>query len=166
MKRAILLKKLVDIIYVLTVLVITSLVFITASGKALTVLSHRDLSLENLNFYHWSVILICLVVCLVFLRALYYLRKVAKSLLSNNCFTNSTIESLKKSGNNFLYSGYILLVLLVYTLFGMFVQGNIKIEMSSIIASLFLLIIGVFFRLQSSVLILAKDFKEENDLTI
>ncbi|HBY67602.1 MAG TPA: hypothetical protein DEG69_07540 [Flavobacteriaceae bacterium] len=104
---------------------------------------------------------------IIFLLGLYYLKKTAKHVLNNNFLKTPVIENLKRSGNMLTIAGIFLMV--TYTVFWLSTLslGTIKLTYgTNIMIPLFLIIIGLFFILQSNALFKAKSIKEENDLTI
>jgi len=104
---------------------------------------------------------------IIFIIGLFYLKKVARSLLSNNYFTTKVILNLKKCGILFLTSGtsYAVLNILFY-LWNLYL-GKLEVILDSPLTQPFLLIIiGLFLLIQSNDLSKAKGFKEENELTV
>lgn len=71
------------------------------------------MSVEDWSLFYWSIFIVSLFAYIIFLRGLYFLRKMARFLLTNKYFSDNTIENLKKSGNNFLYTGIISFALIV-----------------------------------------------------
>jgi hypothetical protein len=104
---------------------------------------------------------------MVFLRGLYFLRKMARFLLSSKYFSDNIIRNLKKSGNHFLLTSLISFALIFAQWIGKMVDGKIELAYDQeLLVPLFLAIIGIFFIIQSSTLDLAKSLKEENELTV
>lgn len=158
MKKTVLFKALVDILFILHLLGLFSVVFIIPFGIA---------DIEVGSFQHWSIGVLSLISYLVFLRGLYYLRKVAVFILSNNYFTDTSIVNLKKSGNHILLTGILFLLTIVVMWFQNLYNGKLGFGFdSNLIIALFLSAIGLFFILQSNTLLLAKTYKEENELTV
>jgi hypothetical protein len=165
MKKTTIFKSLIDILYILHVIGLIGILFILPFG---TVQLNQDtMNIEDWSLLHWSIVVLSLSAYLLFLRGLYFLRKMARFLLSNNYFSLDTIASLKKSGKNFLYTGIISFTLIVI-LWTSKLSGE-KFNFTydkDVIIPLFLSIIGIFFIIQSNALILAKGMKEENELTV
>ncbi len=77
------------------------------------------------------------------------------------------IENLKRSGNMFSIAGVFLMVTYAIFWLSRLSLGTIKLTYgTNLMIPLFLIIIGLFFILQSNALFKAKSIKEENDLTI
>ncbi len=165
MKKEILFKTLVDVIYIFHFMGLVEILFIIPYG--VVNINQVDIRVEDWNLFHWIVFVVSLGGYIIFLRGLYYLRKMAKFLLSNKYFSEKIIDNLKKSGNHFLLAGVILLglhiVLLIYKIYGEKIELIYEINL---LIPLFLTMIGLFFTIQSDSLILAKNMKEENELTV
>ena len=104
---------------------------------------------------------------IIFLRGLFFLRKMARSLLSHKQFSLPIIQNLKKSGSHFIYAGILSFIILFALWLGKLLGGSLELTYdNNLIIPLFLSIIGLFFIIQSETLALAKDIKEENELTV
>ncbi len=165
MKRKILFKSLIDLLFFMLCLGSLGILLIIPYGNIN--INQADLRLEEWSFLNWSVFLVTVISYFSFLIAVYQLRKVALSMLKSNYISNDAANRLKKSGNFFIFSsiGYFISTLTVFIskLYG----GNIQfIYDSDSIVPLFVCIIGVFFIIQSDVIIAAKKNKDENDLTV
>jgi len=100
MKKSFLFKSLVDYLYILNV------------GGFLLLLTTISFGFVEINVIkggdeHWSLLAIsisCISVltCIVFLRGVYYLRKMARHLLIHKYFSKQIIKCLKISGTHFL----------------------------------------------------------------
>ena len=91
----------------------------------------------------------------------------ARFLLTNKHFSENIIENLKKSGNLFLLTGIISFALFFIIWLNKLYGGKFElIYDSNLLIPLFLTIIGMFFIIQSNTLVLAKNFKKENELTV
>lgn len=165
MKKAILFKTLVDILYILHFVGLIAMVLIIPLGTVN--INQEDMSLEELSLFYWVMLMLSLFTYIIFLRGLYFLRKMARFLLKNNYFSDNIIESLKKSGNNFLSAGIISFAIIVVLWINKLYGGKHElIYDNNLLIPLFLTIIGVFFIIQSNALNLAKGIKEENELTV
>lgn len=165
MKNRILFKTLIDIIYILHFMGLVGILFIIPFG--VLHINQVDVKVEDWNLLYWLIFLVSLTAYIIFLRGLYYLRKMARFLLSNKYFSIKTIENLKKSGNHFLLAGGISFILNGFLWGNEFYQIITQvIYKPNFLISLFLVIIGMFFIIQSDALSLAKNMKEENDLTV
>jgi len=125
-------------------------------------IEHNDSSI-----LFWILAALGLVIYVVVLISLHYLRKVSKNLLIDRKFSTAIITNLRKSSIHFLADGGLLIFLMLTLWVGNFFNGKIEFVYDlKLITSLFLMIIGLFFIIQSNTLSLAKDMKEENELTI
>ena len=98
MKNTTLFKSLIDILYFIHILALLVVPFILRFGTVN--INQANVEVENLSILHWSFLIISLFTDIIFLRGLYYLRKVAKFILSKKYFTNPIVINLKKSDQN------------------------------------------------------------------
>lgn len=163
MKKTVLFKNLVDILYILHFIGLIGILFILPFAN----ININEVDIQDWNLFHWLIILLSLITYIIFLRGLYFLRRIAKFLLLNHYFSENVIEHLKKSGNYFLLTGILSFVILLgLGISKLSINKLYLVYNSDIIIPLFLTIIGLFFIIQSHTLRLAKEFKEENELTI
>lgn len=165
MKKVILFKTLVDILYILHFIGLIGVLFIIPFG---TINSNQiNMSVDDWSLFYWSIFIVSLFAYIIFLRGLYFLRKMARFLLMNKYFSDDTIETLKKSGTHFLYTGIISFALIVVLWISKLTRGKFElIYDNNLLIPLFLTLIGMFFIIQSNALNLAKGIKEENELTV
>ena len=165
MKKSFLFKSLVDYLYILNV------------GGFLLLLITISFGFVEINVIkggdeHWSLLAISIscvsaLTCIVFLRGVYYLRKIARHLLTNKYFSKQIIKYLKISGTHFLLAGVMFVVIMILRWIGKLRAGLFEfVYDTNLMVPLFLMIIGLFFMIQSEALLVAKNFKEENDLTV
>ena len=165
MKKSFLFKSLVDYLYILNV------------GGFLLLLTTISFGFVEINVIkggdeHWSLLAILIscvsvLTCIVFLRGVYYLRKMARHLLTNKYFSKQIIKYLKISGTHFLLAGVMFVVIMILRCIGKLRAGLFEfVYDTNLMVPLFLMIIGLFFMIQSEALLVAKNFKEENDLTV
>ena len=165
MKKSFLFKSLVDYLYILNV------------GGFLLLLTTISFGFVEINVIkggdeHWSLLAIsisCISVltCIVFLRGVYYLRKMARHLLTHKYFSKQIIKYLKISGTHFLLAGVMFVVIMILRWIGKLRVGLFEfVYDTNLMVPLFLMIIGLFFMIQSEALLVAKNFKEENELTV
>lgn len=165
MKNTILFKSLIDFLYIFLFLGIIGTGLLIPLG--IVNLNDAKHSIENLETIHWSLIMLSFLTYIIFLRGLYFLRKVARFLLSNKFFTDKIISNLRKSGIHFIASGLIHFLLIIGLTVSKLFAGKLELGIDSNgLATLFIIIIGMFLTLQSNILKLGKDLKEENDLTV
>tara|TARA_R110001592_G_scaffold131477_1_gene345394 strand:- start:169865 stop:170362 length:498 start_codon:yes stop_codon:yes gene_type:complete len=165
MKKTILFKTLVDVLYTLQVIGFIAVLFMIPFG--LVNITNENVSAQEWDLFYWLVFTVTLVKSLVFLRGLYFLRRMARILLSDKYFSGNIIRYLRKSGNHFLLASLISFALIFAQWIGKMVNGKIELGYDQeILVPLFLAIIGIFFIIQSGTLDLAKSLKEENELTV
>ena len=165
MKKTILFKTLVDILYFLHFIGLIGMIFIIPFG--IVNINQVDMNVEDWNLFYWVISFISLITYIIFLRGLFYLRKMARFLLSNKYFSENIIKNLKKSGKHFLLTGIISFTLIFAHWLNKLYGGKLElIYDTNFIIPLFLTIIGMFFIIQSNTLALAKNIKEENELTV
>ena len=165
MKKSFFFKSLVDYLYILNV------------GGFLLLLITISFGFVEINEIKgsdedWSVLAISIscvsaLTCIVFLRGVYYLRKIARHLLTNKYFSKQIIKYLKISGTHFLLAGVMFVVIMILRWIGKLRVGLFEfVYDTNLMVPLFLMIIGLFFMIQSEALLVAKNFKEENELTV
>ena|SRR5690554_5131809 len=165
MKRIILFKTLIDILYILHFIGLIGIVFILPFG--VVTINQVDVEVKDWGLFYWLIVVVSLIAYIIFLRGLYYLRKMARFLLSNKYFSKKIIKNLKKSGSHFLLTGIISFALLAAIWVNKLFGGKIElIYDANLFIPLFLTIIGLFFIIQSNTLDLAKNIKDENELTV
>ena len=165
MKKTILFKTLVDILYFLHFIGLIGIFFILPFGIVNT--NQVNMDVEEPTLFFWIIALISLATYIIFLRGLFYLRKMAKSLLSKNFFSELIIRNSKNSGIHFLLTGILSIIVVILLWFNTLFNGKLELQYNfTIMFPLFLMIIGVFLIIQSKTLFLAKNLKEENELTV
>jgi len=172
MKNAKIFEFLVDLLFVFHCIGLAGFLFIFPLGIFTT--QTVNVKMEDFNYninelpqMYWVFIGISFIAYIIFLMGLYFLRKVAKQLISKQIFSSKIILNLKKSGKYLLASG--MSVLIMYILIWLFKLLNGKIELvygDNVMVPFFLMIVGLFFIIHSKALLIAKETKEENDLTI
>ncbi len=165
MKKITLFKMLLDILCFFFLLWFIAFIAIVPTGK--TTFNHLTIDIENWNLFYWSISIASLITSIIFMRGLYYLRKVAR-LLAEKYFSDINIINSKKVGVHFLLAGALYSSIIVILWLKESIEtGEFEIGTDmDLIAPLTLMIIGVFFIIQSKNLLLAKSFKEENELTV
>ena len=130
-------------------------------------INQANISVEEWSFFNWIIVIVSLTTYIIFLIGLYYLRKMARFLLSNKYFSDLIINNLKKSGTHFLLTGILSLFLIILLWISKLYDGKLELVYDiNFMIPLFLMIIGMFFIIQSKTLLLAKSIKEENELTV
>ena len=171
MKTNRVLKTLIDILFILHCVGLIGFLFILPFGifsiniAEAPVTSYKELT--ELPILYWMGIALSFLSYIIFLFGLYYLRRTANYVLNNNFMQIQVIENLKRSGNMFSIAGVFLMVTYAIFWLSRLSLGTIKLTYgTNLMIPLFLIIIGLFFILQSNALFKAKSIKEENDLTI
>ena len=165
MKNTVLFKTLIDILFYLHAFALPGLIVLVPLGAA--DISKINFNIESWSLLYWCLLIVSLIVFIAFLRGLYFLRIVARFLLSKKYFTDRFILNIKKSGIHFLIAGVLDFTLLIGVWIFNLYNGKVEFEFSmSTITPLFITIIGLFFIIQSKTFMLAKGFKEENELTV
>lgn len=164
-KKAILFKTLVDTLYILHFMGLIGVLLILPIG--LLDSSGKEFSDEKSEFFLSTIFLLRLIAYIIFLRGLFYLRKMARHLLSNQFFSEKIIHNLNRTGFHFFYAGILSLAILILTWVSKLMGGKLELTYdNNLMIPLFLTIVGVFFLIQSHSLKIAKDLKEENELTV
>ncbi|MCV6630996.1 MAG: DUF2975 domain-containing protein [Flavobacteriaceae bacterium] len=168
MKTRILFKTLIDILFFLQIIALLSAVFIVPLG--MVNINMYDLPINQWNAFHWLLFLGSVICFFSFTLGLYFLRKLGRAMLSRRPFTLTVVKILKKCGAYFMVSGALLLLLHFLAWFAQQVyQKTTKIELiydTNMVIPFFLLIIGLFFRIQSNNILEARMYKEDSTLTI
>ena len=164
MVRNLIFKTLIDILFIFQGFGILGAFIIIPYG--ITKINQVDLNVQEWSIQSWSLVILSLVAYIMFMIGLYFLRKVGRYLLSKRYFTVKIISNLKKSGTFLICSGIFSSIAFVLTWIIRYYSNKETIYHSDISLPLFISIIGLFFIIQSKVLLSAKNFKEENDLTI
>ena len=165
MKKSFLFKSLVDYLYFLNIGGFLLLLIFIPFGLVESIqINGSD---EDWSVLVVSISCISVLTYIVFLRGVYYLRKMARHLLTNKYFSKQIIKSLKTSGTHFLLAGIMFIIIMILGWIGKLSEGHFELVYDvNLMIPLFLMIIGLFFIIQSETLLLAKNFKEENELTV
>ena len=129
----------------------------------------EKLNIKNVNMdvAHWTVLITGIITYMLFFICLSYLKRVASLLLLNNFFSSKIVLNLNKSGKYFVFTGGLYIISLLITWMVNISNGKISLSYNILTLIPFLLIIfGLFFIIQSNALEMARDIKNENDLTI
>jgi len=165
MKRNILFKTLIDILFFLQCFGLLGAIFVLPSN--IGTISQANILVEDWNMTHWTIFILSTVGYLLFLTAIYFLRKMARNYLSNKPFSIGITQYLKKSGQYFILYGVITICIIIIQFMEKLFNSRIEFTYDiSIQMPVLSLIIGLFFTIQSNTLINAKKLKEENDLTV
>mgnify|MGYP001331762343 FL=1 len=164
MKRNIVFKTLIDILFIFQGFGILGAFLIMPFG--VTKINQINLNVSEWPITYWSLLVLSLIAFIVFITGVFFLRKVGRYLLSNQYFAIEVIDNLKKSGRFFIYTGIISFSVFVISWVVKFNSGNVLLYNTDVVLPLFITIVGLFFLIQSDVLMVSKNAKEDNDLTI
>lgn len=164
MKKNFIFKTLIDVLFIFQGFGILGAFIIMPFG--ITKINQVNLDVDKWSVKFWILLAFGIITYFMFMSGLFYLRKVGRYLLSKRYFTINIISNLKRSGVFLVYSG-------VFGLIGVIMTWIIKSETNystiydtDIALPFFIGIVGLFFIIQSEVLLSAKNFKDENELTI
>jgi hypothetical protein len=164
MARNIIFKTLIDILFIFQGFGILGAFLIMPFG--VTKINQINLDVSEWSMIYWSLLVLSLIAFIGFILGVFFLRKVGRYLLSNQYFAIEIINNLKSSGRFFIYSGVISFSVLVISWIIKFNYGNVLLYNTDIVLPIFITIVGLFFIIQSDVLLVSKNAKEYNDLTI
>lgn len=164
MKRNIVFKTLIDILFIFQGFGILGAFLIMPFG--VTKINQINLNVSEWSITYWSLLVLSLIAFIVFITGVFFLRKVGRYLLSNQYFAIEVIDNLKKSGRFFIYTGIISFSVFVISWVVKFNSGNVLLYNTDVVLPLFITIVGLFFLIQSDVLMVSKNAKEDSDLTI
>ncbi|RXJ52725.1 DUF2975 domain-containing protein [Gelidibacter gilvus] len=164
MKRNILFKTLVDVLFIFQFIGVITLVIVMPFGD--TKIQMIDQPVVEWSWALWLVLILSFLTYIIFILGLYHLRKVARYLLVNKYFDLIVVNHLKRSGLYFVVTGIFSLVLLLMVWLVKIMTGKIALYDSDITLSFFIITIGLFFIIQSDVILNAKNFKDDSELTI
>ena len=141
-------------------------VFFNIPNGVLKINMHNS-PVETWELIYWLIFFFSIISYIFFIIALFQLRKIAKHLLKKNYFTALIINSLKKSGKAFVYSGIFSFSIVVISFFRRLIDKTFQLTFDSdLIICLFITTIGLFLIIQSKAMLSAKELQQENDLTI
>ncbi len=155
----------INFLYILHFVGLLNIISILPSNNS------TDVNYKDVTLFFWIVFIISVSTYIIFLRGINYLRISAKFLLSRKPFSEEITSNLKKSGKHFLITGILALFLIIFIVFDSSLYAKLLLSIDLIgylflVAPLFLMIIGMFLLIQSEMLLIAKNLKSENELTI
>jgi len=149
MKKTILFKTLIDILYFLHLIGLLGMIFILPFG--IVNINQVNMNVEDWSLFFWIIAIVSFSTYIIFLRGLYYLRKMTRFLLSKKYFSELIISNLKKSGTHFLLTGILSLFVIILLWISKLYEGKLELVYDiNLMIPLFLMIIGMFFRLSSN----------------
>lgn len=165
MKATTLFKILIDGLFLTQLVGIIDVVFNIPFG--VLKINQNNIPVEMWGLIDWAVFILSIISYVLFIIALYHLRKISRHLLSDNYFTVSIINSLKKSGYLFIYSGILTFAIFLLDVISRIFHNKLELlHHTDFMICLLIATVGFFFLIQSKALLSAKELKQENDLTI
>ena len=167
MKKINILKTIVDLLWIFSMPVV--LIIIGVSFTTFFVdLSDLNIELNTINMNQNDLFSKILFVVsslnyLLLIVALYFFRKVLTNFVSVRVFEEVVISSFKKIGNLLTFSGFISLIISIIG--KIYFEQKVSLEFG-LNQHLVLICLGLFFLVLSEIFKIAKNAKQENDLTI
>jgi len=164
MARNIIFKTLIDILFIFQGFGILGAFLIMPFG--VTNINQMDLNLIQWNVMDWSLLILSVLAFIFFMIGVLFLRKVGRYLLSNQYFAIEVVNNLKISGRLFICTGIISLSVFIISWIVKLNSDKALLYYTDVVLPVFITIVGLFFIIQSDVIMVSKETKEENDLTI
>jgi hypothetical protein len=167
MKKINILKTIVDLLWIFSMPVV--LIIIGVSFATFFVdLSDLNIELNTINInqndpFSKILFIISSLNYLLLIVALYFFRKVLTNFLRVRVFEEVVISSFKKIGNLLTLSGFISLILSIIG--KIYFEQKVSLEFG-LNQHLVIICLGLFFLVLSEIFKIAKNAKQENDLTI
>ena len=167
MRKIKILKTLVDLIWIFSMPIV--LIIICFSFAVFFIdLSDLDIKLNTIHFnqnngYSKILFVISALNYLLIIAALYFFRDILTKFTRIKIFENSVITSFKKIGNLLLISGGLSIIVSIIS--QVYLEQKIALELG-LNQHLIIICMGLFFLVLSEIFKIAKNTKQENDLTI
>ncbi|MGY8943870.1 MAG: DUF2975 domain-containing protein [Flavobacteriales bacterium] len=167
MKKINILKTIVDLLWIFSMPVV--LIIIGVSFTTFFVdLSDLNIELDTINInqndlFSKILFVISSLNYLLLIVALYFFRKVVTNFVRVRVFEELVISSFKKIGNLLTFSGFISLIISIIG--KIYFEQKVSLEFG-LNQHLVLICLGLFFLVLSEIFKIAKNAKQENDLTI
>ena len=167
MKKINVLKSIVDFIWIFTMPVILLIVGFSIAIFFID-LGDFNIKINAINFNQNDVLTKVLFVVsalnyLLIIAALYFFRKVLNNFIRVKIFEKMVIASFQKIGNLLTISGFISLIISIIS--KIYFEQKVTLEFG-LNQHLVIICLGLFFLVLSEVFKIAKNAKQENDLTI
>ena len=167
MKKINILKAIVDLLWIFSMPVV--LIIIGVSFTTFFVdLSDLNIELNTINMnqndlFSKILFVISSLNYLLLIVALYFFRKVLTNFVRVRVFEEVVISSFKKIGNLLTFSGFISLIISIIG--KIYFEQKVSLEFG-LNQHLVIICLGLFFLVLSEIFKIAKNAKQENDLTI
>ena len=170
MKKINILKTIVDLLWIFSmpvVLIIVGVSF-TTFFIDLSDLSDLNITINTLDInpnssFSKILFVISSLNYLLLIVALYFFRKVLTNFVRVRVFEEVVISSFKKIGNLLMFSGFISLIISIIGT--IYFEQKVSLEFG-LNQHLVIICLGLFFLVLSEIFKIAKNAKQENDLTI
>jgi hypothetical protein len=167
MKKINILKAIVDLLWIFSMPVVLIIIGISFTTFFVD-LSDLNIELNTINMNQNNLFSKILFVVsslnyLLLIVALYFFRKVLTNFVSIRVFEEAVISSFKKIGNLLTFSGFISLIISIIG--KIYFEQKVSLEFG-LNQHLVLICLGLFFLVLSEIFKIAKNTKQENELTI
>lgn len=167
MKKINILKAIVDLLWIFSMPVVLIIIGISFTTFFVD-LSDLNIELNTINMNQNDLFSKILFVVsslnyLLLIVALYFFRKVLTNFIRVRIFEEVVISSFKKTGNLITFSGFISLIISIIG--KIYFEQKVSLEFG-LNQHLVLICLGLFFLVLSEIFKIAKNTKQENDLTI
>ena len=167
MKKINILKAIVDLLWIFSMPVVLIIIGISFTTFFVD-LSDLNIELNTINMNQNDLFSKILFVVsslnyLLLIVALYFFRKVLTNFIRVRIFEEVVISSFKKIGNLLTFSGFISLIISIIG--KIYFEQKVSLEFG-LNQHLVIICLGLFFLVLSEIFKIAKNAKQENDLTI
>ena len=167
MKKINILKAIVDLLWIFSMPVVLIIIgisfttfFIDLSDLSITI---NTLDINTNSSFSKILFVISSLNYLLLIVALYFFRKVLTNFVRVRVFEEVVISSFKKIGNLLMFSGFISLIISIIG--KIYFEQKVSLEFG-LNQHLVLICLGLFFLVLSEIFKIAKNAKQENELTI
>lgn len=166
MKKIELFKLLIDILFYGLCIGMLSLFFIAPLGFNMIAMEEEDVL--KWDIFSWTIVLLSMIAYLLLVVGVMHLRTSAKYMISKGQFFDKIPDTLKKSGKALVLSSLLnYIMFIVIFLKKLYVNNELSLLLdNNVLLQMILTIVGLFLIIQSDLLRIASDLKQENDLTI
>ena len=167
MKKINILKAIVDLLWIFSMPVVLIIIGISFTTFFVD-LSDLNIELNTINMNQNDLFSKILFVVsslnyLLLIVALYFFRKVLTNFIRVRIFEEVVISSFKKTGNLITFSGFISLIISIIG--EIYFEQKVSLEFG-LNQHLVIICLGLFFLVLSEIFKIAKNAKQENELTI
>ena len=170
MKKINILKTIVDLLWIFSMSVVLIIIgvsfttfFIDLSDLSDLNITINTLDINTNSSFSKILFVISSLNYLLLIVALYFFRKVLTNFVRVRVFEEAVISSFKKIGNLLTFSGFISLIISIIG--KIYFEQKVSLEFG-LNQHLVLICLGLFFLVLSEIFKIAKNTKQENDLTI